>query len=192
MFGRKKGQAAIERPSFAARHHKGQAAMEYLMTYGWAILVIVIVLAFLMYYLSSLRPPETCSFFEPGFSCDVKKPVIVSESGTNDVYVIFRLDNQQGQAVDIKGVLCTTKSRGDIDKDEAYNVTGLRMVSGSSHEFTATDRIYCLDDAGERVILAPNADFRGTLVVVYNYVAEVEGAPERMATATLTGTVLEE
>ncbi len=171
---------------------KGQAAMEYLMTYGWAILVIVIVLAFLMFYLNSLRPPETCSFFEPGFSCDVKKPVLVSETGTNDVYLIFRLDNQQGQAVDIKGVLCTTKSSGDISKGDAYDVTGLRMVSGSSHEFDTTEKIYCLDDNNERVILAPNADFRGSLAIVYNYVNEVEGAPERMAVATLTGTVLEE
>ncbi len=177
------------------KNRKGQAAMEYLMTYGWAMLVIVIVLAFLMYYLGSLKPPETCSFFEPGFSCDVKKPVMVSESDTNNVYVIFRLDNQQGQAVDIHGVLCTTKPRGDIRRDEAYDVTGLRMVSGSSHEFNATkreDRIYCLDDDGERVILGPNADFRGSLVIVYNYVNEVTGAPKRMATATLTGTVLEE
>jgi len=180
MFGTLKG-----------RTRKGQAAMEYLMTYGWAILFIVIVLAILMYYLGQLRPPETCSFFEPGFSCDVKKPVIVSEAGTNDVYVIFRLDNQHGQAVDIKGVLCTTKSRGDIRKDEAYAVSGLRLVSGSSHEF-ATDKIYCIDDKGERVVLGSNANFKGTLAVVYNYVDEVTGAPERMATATLTGTVLEE
>ncbi len=171
---------------------KGQAAMEYLMTYGWAILFIVIVLAILMYYLTQLRPPEACSFFDPGFSCDVKKPVIVSEEGTNYVYVIFRLDNQHGQAVDVHGVLCTTKSRGDISKSEAYNVTGLRMVSGSSHEFDATGRIYCLGDDGERVILGPNANFRGTLAVVYNYADEVTGAPQRMSTATLTGTVLEE
>ena len=186
----KKGQAAIERTSFATGGRKGQAAMEYLMTYGWAILVIVIVLAFLMFYLNSLTVPETCSFTEPGFSCDVKTPVIVSEADTNYVYVIFRLDNQQGQAVNVSGVLCTTKTRGDITKSEAYPVTGLRMVSGSSHEFG--DKIYCKDDDGERVILGPNADFRGHLAIVYNYVDEVTGAPQRMAVATLTGTILEE
>lgn len=43
---------------------KGQAAMEYLMTYGWAILVIVIVLAALLYlgvFNIAGRTPEICT-----------------------------------------------------------------------------------------------------------------------------------
>ncbi|MCX6777790.1 MAG: hypothetical protein NT157_02800, partial [Candidatus Micrarchaeota archaeon] len=48
---------------------KGQAAMEYLMTYGWAILVIVIVLAALLYLgVFNVRPPEICTF-SPGITC---------------------------------------------------------------------------------------------------------------------------
>lgn len=43
-----KGQAAAERTPFSARHLRGQAAVEYLTTYGWAILVLIIVLAILV------------------------------------------------------------------------------------------------------------------------------------------------
>ncbi len=177
---------------------KGQAAMEYLMTYGWAILIIVIVLAILMYYFTSIKPPETCIFAQPGFRCDVKKPVIVSEDGTNDVYVIFRLDNQQGQSVIIKGYLCTTKSAGDVKKADFYTVSGIDPIpSGGSFEFSEenTDfgaKVYCVDDTGATVVMTPNSDFKGTLGILYNYHQEVSGAPERMATATLTGTVLAE
>lgn len=40
-----KGQAAIKRPAVSAGTLRGQAAIEYLMTYGWAILVLVIITA---------------------------------------------------------------------------------------------------------------------------------------------------
>ncbi len=43
--------------------------MEYLMTYGWAILVIVIVLASLLYLgIFNLNPPELCTM-PAGMSC---------------------------------------------------------------------------------------------------------------------------
>ncbi|NYZ77328.1 hypothetical protein H0O02_03360 [Candidatus Micrarchaeota archaeon] len=180
-----------------ASSRKGQAAMEYLMTYGWAILVIVIVLAILAFYLPTLiKTPESCLFSQPGFSCDVKKPVIVSESGTNEVYVIMRLDNQQAQGIIVKGIICTTAAAAEIDKSKAYAITGLPPVpSGGNVEFTSTllgQKVYCIDDKtpANRVVAVPNADFRGTIGILYSYVNEVEGAPDRLATATLTGTVL--
>ena len=48
---------------------KGQAAMEYLMTYGWAILVVLIALGAL-FYLGVFNPtvPSTCQIAAP-FSC---------------------------------------------------------------------------------------------------------------------------
>ena len=48
---------------------KGQAAMEYLMTYGWAILVVLIALGAL-FYLGVFNPtvPSTCQISAP-FSC---------------------------------------------------------------------------------------------------------------------------
>jgi hypothetical protein len=195
MFdGHKKGQAAIERPAVTARHLKGQAAMEYLMTYGWALLVIFIVLVILAFYLPSiLRMPESCLFSQPGFSCDVKKPVIVSESGTNKIYVLLRIDNQQGQDIYLKGVMCTTATPGAIDKTYATSLSRPELIpSGGNYEFT--QKIYCLNDAKppSSLVGSPNSNFRGTIVILYNYANEVTGAPERVATATITGTIVGE
>jgi hypothetical protein len=43
-----RGQAAVEGPAVPARSLKGQAAVEYLTTYGWAILALAIVFAALI------------------------------------------------------------------------------------------------------------------------------------------------
>lgn len=198
MFGKsRKGQAAIERTSSSARHLKGQAAMEYLMTYGWAILVIVIVLAILAFYLPTLiKTPESC-LFTYGFSCDISKPVIVSEATTNNVYTIFRLDNQQGQTVVIKRVLCTTETAANVNKTLAYDLTGgtpITIAAGGNFEFAPTSlggqKIYCRNGKGGYTVLPPNAAFTGTLAVWYNFQNDVTDAPERLATASLSGTTL--
>lgn len=51
---------------------KGQAAMEFLMTYGWAILVVLIAIGALVYF-GVLNPsrflPASCTLM-PGLSCD--------------------------------------------------------------------------------------------------------------------------
>ena len=50
---------------------RGQAAMEFLMTYGWAILVVLVAIAALAYFgvLSPARfLPERC-FLAPGVAC---------------------------------------------------------------------------------------------------------------------------
>ena len=58
------------------RTKRGRAAMEYLMTYGWAILVIVIVITILAFYLPQLiKTPEGCLFSQPGFSCSDQNQV---------------------------------------------------------------------------------------------------------------------
>ena len=51
---------------------RGQAALEFLMTYGWAILVVLIAIGALAYF-GVLNPkrslPDIC-IIAPGFSCD--------------------------------------------------------------------------------------------------------------------------
>ena len=51
---------------------RGQAAMEFLMTYGWAILVVLIAIAALAFF-GVLNPgrflPSSCTI-TPGISCE--------------------------------------------------------------------------------------------------------------------------
>src|SRR3989344_976291 len=70
---------------------RGQAAMEFLMTYGWAILAVLISIASLAYF-GVLNPsrflPESCILF-PGVACiDFK----VSET-----YVVITVQNGMGE-----------------------------------------------------------------------------------------------
>ncbi len=72
---------------------KGQAAMEFLMTYGWAILVVLAAIGALAYF-GVLSPskhlPETC-IFQQGIAClDFKV-----DSSTANIYI------QNGFARDI-------------------------------------------------------------------------------------------
>ena len=70
---------------------KGQAAMEFLMTYGWAILVVLIAIGALAYF-GVLNPsrflPASCTLM-PGLSCDSFKVtstsmVMVVRNGLGD------------------------------------------------------------------------------------------------------------
>ncbi|MGC8923779.1 MAG: hypothetical protein ACP5KJ_01135 [Candidatus Micrarchaeia archaeon] len=69
---------------------KGQAAMEYLMTYGWALLVVVLVLGALI-YLQVLNPQarlqDTCTL-PIGWDCKV-------ESLKGDGTLTLKITNQQ-------------------------------------------------------------------------------------------------
>ncbi len=175
---------------------KGQAVMEYLITYGLALFVILIVLAILVsVVLPSLKPPETCQFTQPGFSCSTKQHVLVA-SADNKVSLLFQLDNQQGKGVNVIDVLCTVKPSGNIQKADvtAKGTAGKAMVAGSSITFGGVGAdiavpVNCLDDNGNALVLAPNSNFKGTLAVIYTYQDDIAGAPQRMATATLAGTV---
>lgn len=74
---------------------KAQAAMEFLMTYGWAILVVLVVIGALAYF-GVLNPtgmlPDKC-FLEVGLNC--KDYAILSDKG-----VVLKIEN--GKGIDLK------------------------------------------------------------------------------------------
>jgi hypothetical protein len=172
---------------------KGQAVMEYLITYGLALFVILIVLAILVaVVLPQLKAPESCQFSQPGFSCSTKQDVIFDNTSNGNVTtVIIQLDNQQGRDITLLGVACSSKPPGNLaDSDVTNNpppqlVQPMQMNAGSSEQF----ELECMDANNYMVTLTPGATFSGSIGVVYNYVDEVSGAPPRLAVATLTGTV---
>ena len=92
---------------------KGQAAMEFLMTYGWAILVVLIAIGALAYF-GVLNPsrflPSTCNL-TPGLSCDDFK-VISGAAGAGSVQLVIR--NGAGDSIDFSQLYI------DIDDSGAY------------------------------------------------------------------------
>ena len=198
-FGKKKeslrGQAQIGRTSFSARPLKGQAAMEYLMTYGWAILVIVIVLAVLLFYLPQfLRAPESCVFAQAGFSCSDKKPTIYIPTGENTVHLAINVFNGQGKAITVHNVLCTTAAVGDVliaNAEPPGNNEGASIPAGGSRTYDTARK----DSAGNDVSLSAGGDFRGSFVIWYNFQDDVQpagGSVKRQTQAVISGPVLQQ
>ena len=175
----KKGQGA--------RNLRAQAAMEYLMTYGWAILVIVVVLAILAYFYPILtRASEQCIFSQPGFTCS-ENPAIIYNSSSKTTYAAFNLQNGKGQTVNVSKVLCTTGSLSDANLSYAEDVPGddQMVATGATQRMNAI----CKDKDGIKIVMSPNTDFRGLIVIYYNYQNDVTNI-KRPADAKISGTVL--
>lgn len=83
---------------------KGQAAMEFLMTYGWAILATVIVIGVLAYFgvfSPSKYVPTSCLVSAP-FGCD--KNQVAATGGVNTSTVTLVLRNGGGESLDVSSV----------------------------------------------------------------------------------------
>jgi hypothetical protein len=174
---------------------KGQAVMEYLITYGLALFVILIVLAILVaVVLPQLKAPEACQFSQPGFGCNSKQHVLFTDKRFgNAVNAIIQLDNQQGRDVTVSYILCTDQAPGNLNSGVVGSNPGVTevsseegsMVAGSNKQFT----LGCVDSDGNAVSMSPGSSFKGSIAVIYSYQNEVTGAPSRLAIATITGTV---
>ncbi len=85
---------------------KGQSAMEYLMTYGWAILIIAVVLGalFSLGVFSGGATIGTSCVAQAGFLC--KTPVILGTNGN----VSFIFGQNTGATIFNIGLACTSTS----------------------------------------------------------------------------------
>jgi hypothetical protein len=130
----RKGQAAIMKPLVSARSLRGQAAMEYLMTYGWALLVIVLVLGALI-YLGVLNPgsrlQDTCNL-PIGFKCDVGG-LAGTEGKLN-----LTITNQQAITLYYVGTACKTGT-GVQTTDVTKGVGQIAPGSSQSFECSLAD-----------------------------------------------------
>lgn len=175
--------------------------MEYLITYGLALFVILIVLAILVaVVLPSLQAPETCQFTQPGFACNSRPHAMIS--GSDDkVRILFQLDNNHGKGVDVIGISCISTSTGNVRTTDVEELTeGIeRMAPGSTRSVGSesddptersdiAQKIQCVGEDGMPLELPPNSAFKGTLAITYKFSEDVPGAPTRLAVATVSGT----
>lgn len=111
--------------------NKGQAAMEFLMTYGWAILVVLIAIGALAYF-GVLNParflPASCTLM-PGLSCDSFK----ADLSDNQVTLVVR----NGLGDDLTsvsfGTCGGTSAAADLDDGDTatHTVTCSPALSGT-------------------------------------------------------------
>lgn len=119
---------------------KAQAAMEFLMTYGWALLVVLIAIGALAFF-GVLNPskflPNSCSL-APGFSCTDFK----ASEGSNNVVVLVQnglgenLNTVSLRLSDATGIKTGGCSGATGTTGAAFGPTGITLNDGASTQFT--------------------------------------------------------
>ncbi|MBN1502623.1 hypothetical protein JW930_03695 [Candidatus Woesearchaeota archaeon] len=119
---------------------KGQAAMEFLMTYGWAILVVIAAIAALAYF-GVLDPsrllPEKCEF-PPGMDCIDKAAFDIDNSE-----VSIALRNNVGFKIHITDVNSSQTTNGCVVTDWAINGGASQTETPINNNDLATVVIDC-------------------------------------------------
>jgi len=147
------------------RMGKGQTAIEFLMTYGWAILAVVIVVA-VLFYLGVFSPrnvaPNSCQL-PAGFSCYSFKI-----SGNASLYL--DLGQSTGKKVRITGIAC---SKADSPSLASANIT----IDSGSHAVVANSNVTC-KEPNDSSPGNSSSYYRGKIVISYT---EIEtGLPHQI------------
>ena len=116
------------------KNMKGQSAIEYLTTYGWAILVLVIILGLLVgsgIFSPNYLVTEECNI-GPKFLC---RAIIFKEQDTGNLKVVMNLSNGFEYKIKIKRVGISF-----LDKDQQFEVktSSSDLGSGGSTIINAT------------------------------------------------------
>lgn len=145
---------------YSLKNKKSQAAMEFLMTYGWAILIVLVAIAAL-YFLGvfSGKTPNSCNI-EPPFNCIDSKSIV-----PNIVLQVGSLNSVQDVSsittMTVNGVACTSIT---------LNPATLR--SGGKSDITCNTN------------LLADEKFNGEIVITYS---NKVGLPGKTAKGTFSG-----
>jgi len=153
MEGKTRGQLATDSPAASARRLRaqsaiesfcgktagrllGQSAMEYLVTYGWALLALFAVLAILIssgaFSASNFTNPE-CTF-QPDLPCN---SFILYKTASGSTKLAFNITNGLGFNMSINNITYTAVDMGGPGKQEYHYVPSSRigMAPGASYGF---------------------------------------------------------
>lgn len=124
---------------------RGQSAMEFLMTYGWAILVVLIVLSSL-YFLGVFNPKFVSS-------CEIKAPFVCKDFQAKDNGVIFSIGSGNIESGEITGITvngeeCDIISNSNIYSNQVSNVECLGLDLSDVSKINADVKITYLAKSG--------------------------------------------
>jgi len=162
---------------------KGQAAMEYLMTYGWALLVIVIVIAILL-IMNPFSAPQSCKFDQIGFACD--NAVVTATGG----FLLMGITNGNNNAINVTDVQCTSSKSTSAPPPMAAGFAantviarqGTLMINKTSPRTTGTKCTGASTTAG--------TDFSGKIWIFYKNIEDGADYPLRTASANIVTKVI--
>lgn len=147
----------------STQHKKAQAAMEFLMTYGWAILVVLAAIAALAYF-GVLSPekflPEKC-VLQPGIACVSHK--------VEPAKITLVISNGLGRTITINS----------IDVGGCSSTFAEAMLSGTDHTFviggTCSNGLAKEKYKGDITIGYTEKDYNVTKTAYGNLNTKVEG-----------------
>jgi uncharacterized protein (UPF0333 family) len=178
---------------------KGQAALEYLMTYGWAILVIVIVLGILLLLFTNMSKVQRC-MTPVGFSCGDSQPIVQTAAGAGtSLSMSMVLQNGLGKSIKIYKAVCFMGAEpSEVPNGIGLDTSGspVTIQPGNTATFSkATSReipCYFSTEAGSRATGSANQQFNG--VVIYYYLEDPDSlatpdSPRKMTVSVSTSVV---
>jgi len=167
---------------------KAQTAMEYLTTYGWAILIMIVVVA-VLFYLGVLSPqtPTYCNF-PAGFSCVSYQ----LSAGTGKLYLV--VGQATGRTIVVKGINCTQNTSQDFaingvitygaDENQVVIASGNKAVLSTPNDASRKWlNISCVDADGKVSGATFGAVYNGRIYIKYY-------EPETRMTRVVVGTIL--
>lgn len=151
---------------------RGQTAVEYLMTYGWAILIILIVAGVLAYY-GIFAPAGFLGPTARGFGqVQVLNPWAVSATS-----MTLNLANRVGGAINVTTVTATI----DASPYTCTPTAEVTIAAGADATFP------CTIGGGGITGAATGDSYSATLVIAYRYPSDAATA-DFSTSGTITGT----
>jgi hypothetical protein len=140
-------------------NRKGQAAMEFLMTYGWAILVVIAAIAALAYF-GVLDParllPERCQF-PAGMDC-------IDKASITTTTVTLALRNNQGFPITVSAASATNNGAAACGGG-AQMAVGAAGVLGAMNTSVPNNEVFRVELSG--CGLTAGDKFDGDVTVSY-------------------------
>lgn len=107
------------------RRVKGQASLEYLMTYGWAILIILVV-GLVLWQMGFFNPPAT------GHGCSGFSHIVPLDTKLSGNKLTIIISNEAGTRLDVDRITAT------IGSDSAFTILNREMRPGRTEEVNIT------------------------------------------------------
>ncbi|MEM4361143.1 MAG: hypothetical protein QXV83_03310 [Candidatus Anstonellaceae archaeon] len=149
---------------------KGQSAMEYLMTYGWAILIIAIIFAILFIYIRPISTPEMCNSKSQIFACEGLRI-----TGTGNIYA--RITNGYYKTLKITALACT-----QTGATPTYTNTNIEVGSGGYiKNIWDSSEIKCQG-------ATPGTPYSGVLYIKYREIDAPSSVPDKVAEVIVSTT----
>ncbi len=143
---------------------RGQAAIEYLMNYGWAVLVIVAVLAVLISIFGMIGLPETCFVEGMSMFCEGKPLAYIDEQGL--LHLRIALSNKEQNTINIEKMGCVVKQ--GAKRAPVYEDVRVSLTPGETRSFD----LLCYGEDGQPFKAGEGQNIDGSVVIRYYYAGE--------------------